>query len=523
MIKKIINFKSKNISSAAIILAVSYLCSRIIGLIRDRLLAGTFGAGDELDIYYCAFRIPDLVYSLIVMGAISAGFIPVFVSYRSKKNSGKEWVLANNILNLILFSTIIICGILIIIAPFIVPLIAPGFSEEKILWTVKLTRIMFLSPIFLSVSAILGGILQSFKKFFIYSLAPVMYNLGIIFGILFLIKPFGLYGLAFSVVLGAFLHMLIQIPSAISCGFHYRFILDLFDAGIRRILRLMPARTLSLAVSQINFLGMTIIASFLSSGSITIYNFSYNLYAFPLGIFGVSFAIASFPYLSESFAEKNLEKFVSIFSSACRKILFLIIPISFLFIVLRYQLVKVILGTGKFSLKDINLTSLTLSLFCIGVFAEALILLLIRGFFAIEDTFTPFFVGIISISVRLASALILIKYLDVAGLALGYSLGSFIYFSLLWILLKKKIGFLDERNIFVRLCKIVFSASVSAFFSYISLILTGFLIGSHTAFGCFIQGIICGSIGIFVYILISHILKLSEVNIVDEFLSILRK
>ena len=277
MIKKIINFKSKNISSAAIILAVSYLCSRIIGLIRDRLLAGTFGAGDELDIYYCAFRIPDLVYSLIVMGAISAGFIPVFISYRSKKNSGKEWILANNILNLILFSTIIICGILIIFTPFLVPLIAPGFSREKILWTVKLTRIMFLSPIFLSVSAILGGILQSFKKFFIYSLAPIMYNLGIIFGILFLIKPLGLYGLAFSPVLGAFLHMLIQIPSTISCGFHYRFILNLFDKGIRRILRLMPARTLSLAVSQINFLGMTIIASFLSSGSITIYNFSYNL------------------------------------------------------------------------------------------------------------------------------------------------------------------------------------------------------------------------------------------------------
>jgi len=203
MIKKFLNNKSKTIASAAIILGAASLVSRLLGLVRDRILAGQFGAGDELDVYYAAFRIPDLVYSILVLGAITAGFIPVFIDYL-QKDKKDAWHLANSILNIIGTSLIIVCFILIIFAPWLIKLIAPGFSPEKMALTVKLARVMFLSSFFLGISTILGGILRSFKRFLIYSFGPIIYNLGIIFGALFLVEDYGLLGLAYGVVLGYF-------------------------------------------------------------------------------------------------------------------------------------------------------------------------------------------------------------------------------------------------------------------------------------------------------------------------------
>ncbi|MBU1137184.1 murein biosynthesis integral membrane protein MurJ, partial [Patescibacteria group bacterium] len=190
MLKRILNNKSKTIAAAAVVLGAASLISRLLGLIRDRILAGTFGAGNELDIYYAAFRIPDLVYSLLVMGAISAGFIPVFINYL-KKDKKSAWQLASNILNLMTLSLIAVCVLLFIFSPWLMKLVAPGFSEDKLALAVGLTRVMFLSPLFLGASAVFGGILQSFKRFLVYSLGPIMYNLGIIFGALVLTKYFG--------------------------------------------------------------------------------------------------------------------------------------------------------------------------------------------------------------------------------------------------------------------------------------------------------------------------------------------
>jgi len=546
MLKRFLNHQSKNITSAAVILSVAYLLSRLLGLFRDRLLAGAFGAGDELDIYYAAFRIPDLVYSLLVMGVISAGFIPVFMAYKqgsgvgnqgvgiedqesggggqeSKAGSGKPkaddnspiWYLTNALLNLMVVTMLIVCGLLVIFSPWIISLITPGFSPEKISLTVKLTRIMFLSPFFLGLSAVFGGILQSFKHFFVYSLGPIMYNLGIIFGILFLVKPFGLIGLAWGVVLGSFLHMLIQLPSTILCGWHYQWIFDLTHQGIQRILKLMPARTLSLAVSQINFLVMTIIASTLSAGSLAVYNLAYNIYAFPLGIFGVSLAIAAFPHLSEYAAKKNWFDFVKNFSSTCRQILFLTIPAAVLFIVLSQHLVKVILGTGKFNQEDITWTWQTLQWFALGVFAESLVLLLIRAFFALENTLIPFLIGVIGVGVRLSAALVLSRYLEVSGLALGYSLGSFIYLILLWMFLRKKIiGLaagkvtgLDEKNIFITGFKIAIASLLAGLVSYFIIVF------KILAISVFLQGLLAGLSALLVYFLFVFLFRLPEVFI----------
>ena len=438
MFNKFFNSQAKTIGSAAVILGAASLVSRLIGLFRDRILAGRFGAGDELDIYYAAFRIPDLVYSLLVLGAVSAGFIPIFISYLQKDKS-KSWYLANSVLNLMALSLMAACALLIIFTPWLMELVAPGFSSEKLSLTVQLTRIMFLSPFFLGLSAVFGGILQSFRRFLIYALAPIMYNLGIIFGALVLVNYFGLLGLAYGVVLGAFGHMLIQVPAAYLCGFRWQPIADFRFEGVRRIFKIMPPRILSLALSQINFWLMTVLASFLTAGSIAVYNLAHNIWSFPLGVFGVSFVIAAFPKLSEAAQKKNIANFIKTFSGTARRIVFYTLPSAALFIILGRHIVRVILGTGRFNVGDIVLTCQTLSYFSIGLFAEALVLLFLRGFFAFEDTRTPFIIGFLVTLLRLPLAWILSRTMGVPGLALGFSIGSILYFILLLIFLRRKV------------------------------------------------------------------------------------
>lgn len=546
MIKKIFNSQSKTITSAAVVLGAASLVSRILGVLRDRILAGKFGAGDELDIYFAAFRIPDLIYSLLVVGALTAGFIPVFTSYwngRKKespdchpegaqrpknpsgddeifhfvqndtggdKNKEEAWYLANSILNILALGLIIACGLGIIFARQIIPLIAPGFNPEKISMTANLTRIIFLSPIFLGISGVFSGILQSFKNFLTFALAPILYNLGIIFGALFLTNYFGLYGLALGVILGGFLHMLVQIPPAISSGFHYKPVFNLAHEGVKRIGKLMLPRTLSLGVSQLNFIAMTFIASTLAAGSIAVFNFAYNIYALPFGIIAVSYAVASFPSLTESAVKKDWQGYAQNFSSTFRQILFFIIPASVFLIVLRAQLVRVILGAGKFDWSDTILTIESLQYLALGLFADSLILLMIRGFFALEDTITPAVISLVGTFVRLAGAFVFVKYFSVSGLALGYAIGSIITMILLWIFLEEKVGDLKQNEIIGAGFKILLSAAVAGLATYGMLHLVAPLVNMQTFVGIFIQGLSAGLVGIAVYATVGFLIKSQE-------------
>jgi putative peptidoglycan lipid II flippase len=512
MIRNFLNNQSKTIAVAAVILGAASLISRLLGLFRDRILAGRFGAGDQLDIYYAAFRIPDLVYSLLVLGAISAGFIPVFISYL-QKDKKEAWHLANSVLNLMALSLIAICALLIIMAPWIVKLVAPGFSSEKLSLTVQLTRIMFLSPFFLGLSAVFGGILQSFRRFLVYSLGPIMYNLGIIFGALVLVNYFGLLGLAYGVVLGAFLHMLIQIPSAYLAGFNWRPVFDFRFAGVRRIFKIMPPRVLSLAVSQINFWLMTVFASLLAVGSIAVYNLAHNIWSFPLGVFGISFVLAAFPKLSRAAQKKDKTAFVKTFSLTLRQILFFILPAAALFIILRVQIVRLILGTGRFDWQDTVLTYQSLAYFSIGLFAEALVLLFLRGFFAWEETKIPFLIGLLATAIRLSAAWYLAQSIGVPGLALGFSLGSIFYLILLFIVLRRKIGFLDGKNVFISGTKMIIAATLAGLTAYLSLSWLALLVETTVGLGLLIQSVLAGLFGLLIYLLFTWLFRLTELKL----------
>jgi len=519
MLKRLFNGQINSITVAAVLVATSSLVSRFLGIFRDRILAGEFGAGDTLDIYYAAFRIPDLVFNLLVLGALSAGFIPIFTGllkgpigkvkgFFSGKKNKEAWELASNVLNILVISLIMLCGLGIIFTPALMKLIAPGFSLEKQAMTINLTRIMFLSPIFLGISSVLGGILQSFKRFFIYSLSPILYNIGIILGALYLVPLWGIYGLAWGVVLGALMHMLVQLPAAISLGFRHRLKINFKNSNIKEIGIMMVPRTMSLAISQINLVVITIIASTLASGSLAIFNFANNLQSFPIGIFGISFAVAAFPTLSAmAFNKKEL---IKNFSSTVRQILFFIMPAMVLLITLRAQIIRVILGTGQFDWEDTVLTIDTLGFFAISLFAQATIPLLIRLFYARHNSKTPFFIGLFVAMLNIFLSLWLAGKLGVSGLALAFSIASIFNFILLWLIIRFEIGSLDEVKVLISTVK--FSAAAIA----CGIVVQGMklviwpYIDMTKFWGVFTQGAVAGIFGIFVYLAVCSLLRSEE-------------
>ncbi len=521
-----LNGQSRTITSAAIILAITSLASRFLGLLRDRLLAGQFGAGDTLDVYYAAFRIPDLVFNLLVFGALVAGFIPTFLSYwradagDNQKVSAEGWRFVNVILNLFFIVLLVIGGLFFIFTPYLMKLITPGFNPEKLALTVQLTRMMFLSPLLLGLSSVFGGVLESLKRFLIFSLTPIVYNFGIIFGVLFLVPRFGIYGLAGGVILGAFFHLVIQIPAVWSLGWRYKFILDFKDKGMRRVLGLMGPRVLTLAVGQLNFIAITIIASALAAGSLAIFNLSFNIWSFPLGIIAASLAIAAFPTLTANAQMKNWSAFVGNFSTTFRQIFFLIIPSSALFIILRAQIVRVALGSGKFNWENTILTAQSLMFLTFGLFAEALIMLLVRGFFAVEDTKTPFWLGLVSSIFRIGCAWVFSLVWGVAGLALGYSFGAIIYFLLLWVCLRRKIArlsgsaqrHLNEKEIIISVLKIVAASLLAGAAAWGMLRLIDNFVDMQTLLGVFAQGFIAGLAGLAVYFLAGLLFRSQEMG-----------
>src|SRR3989338_7822651 len=337
-------------SGGAVLIAFFTIISKLLGLFRDRLLASYFGAGSLLDSYYAAFKLPDLIFNTLVLGALASAFIPVFTRiWLADKDRALK--LSNTVLNYLMVALIILSALFVFLAPNIVNLIVPGFSGDQLRQTVDLTRIMLLSIIFFGISNVIGGILNSLKKFLTFSLAPVFYNLGIILGILIFYPAFGFVGLAWGVVLVSGLHFLIQLPEVIRSGWVYRFSWQITDE-VKRVFKLMLPRTLGLAAGQVNQLVITMVASTLMAGSIAVFNLANNLQSFPISIFGVSLAIAVFPVFSEALARADQDKFRTAFSIHFRRVIFLIIPVSIFILLLRAQLVRVILGSGNFDWSD---------------------------------------------------------------------------------------------------------------------------------------------------------------------------
>lgn len=532
MIKKLLakNFwnsrPSKSVMSAAFVITFSGLTSRLLGLVRDRLLASRFGAGDTLDVYYAAFRIPDLVYNFIVLGALSAAFIPVFTSLIFKNKEGENgesvvsdnsereeaWEVVNGMLNLSIFFILLISVIFFAFAPYLMRLITPGFSPEKIELVVKFTRIMFFSPLFLGISGIFGGVLTSFRRFFIYSLAPIFYNLGIILGIWFFVNFWGAIGLAWGVVFGSLLHMLVQYPAVRHLGFKYKqnFFTVFKNKHVKEIFMLMIPRVLGIAVNQVNLLVITIFASMLVSGSLAIFNFAQNLQGVVLGIFGASFAIAVFPVLSSMANPKDKDDFISAFSNTFRQIIFFVVPLSVFIFVLRAQIVRVVLGSGNFDWEDTILTFECLKIFSLSLFAQSTVPLLARAFYALHDTKTPFYIALVVEAANILAVLTFIERFEVIGLTMAFSLASILQMLLLFIVLQRKLGNLDRKNILISFSKIGLASFLAGASIQLVKSKVGLMVDIDTFPGIFLQLCLSSLIGILIFSLASYVLKSEE-------------
>ncbi|PIQ77071.1 murein biosynthesis integral membrane protein MurJ [Candidatus Peregrinibacteria bacterium CG11_big_fil_rev_8_21_14_0_20_46_8] len=432
---------------STLLLGFSFLLSKILGLVRDNMLAAQFGAlgGSgifNLDIYYAAFRLPDLIFNLLAYGVLSAGFVPLFVEIMKKDGQKRAFAFANDILHI----TLLIMGTLslafFVFAPWIMPAFVPGFSEEALRITVQITRLMLITPILFTIGNIASGINNSLNRFWPLALAPVSYNAGIILGIYFLAPQYGVFGVAIGVLAGAALHTLVQIPSIVQARYRYTFSKKIWTPKVREMIFISLPRIFGMSVQQIALIISTIIASTLAIGSLTIFNFAINIASLPVGLIGISTAIASFSALSKYAADRDTIKFAAEVRQGITSILLLLIPMALGLFIVREEVVTLLLSRGKFGPADIVLTSNTLAFLIFGLLFEGVIFLLARGFYALKNTRIPVAAGVIGVSLHLIGSYILTQVwtYGTAGLALAQSVAHIVNAGILLILLQRNIG-----------------------------------------------------------------------------------
>ena len=503
------NSSTGKLTRATIMIAFFSILAKIAGLLRDRVLAGTFGAGETLDVYYAAFRVPDTVFNLLVLGVLSAAFIQVLATaVREQKERAAN--LTGSVLTAVTAATGVLAGVLVVFAPILVSLIVPGFSEAQQIETVKLTRIMLLSPIFFGISSVLSSVLNTYRRFALVAAVPIVYNLAIMFGAIVLYPKFGISGLAWGVVLGAFLHMALQVPGVWRLGFR-RLAFNLSDPLVRLVGKLYVPRAFGMGgLNQISFVITAIIGSGLTAGSIAIYNLANNLQIVPVSVLAISFATVAFPILSEAFARGDKKSFMEVFNINLSQILFLIIPLSALMLVLRAQIVRLVLGAGAFGWADTIRTIDAFSLLVISLFAQSLIPLLSRAFYALRNTLIPVIAGFVAAGVNIFAALMLVGRMEVAGLAVAFSIAAVVNVVILFVALEFKFGNLVDSELVFKIEKILIATIVASTAAYATLFGVDPFLDTRTALGLLLQGIAAGIVGISVYLILGYIFKIPE-------------
>lgn len=520
MWNKLVKLESTfHIGQATLIIASFTLLSRIAGFVRDILLASRLGLSADSDIYFTAFRIPDLVYNLLILGTLSVAFIPVFSEYYLK-DKPRAFKIASSIMNISSIGMLMICLIIWLLARPLTKLVAPGFTPDQITQTADITRIMLLSPIIFTISNVLSSILISLKKFLIVNIAPLLYNVGIIFGIVFLYPRFGLEGLAYGVIIGALLHVGIQIPEAIRYGYRWKPQLDYKDGGVKRIGALFLPRIVGLDNSYVNLIIVSIIGSGLVTGSITAFNYANNIQAVALGIFALSSAIAIFPVLSEYFAKKDVKGFINALQHTIIRVLYFVIPITIALLLLRAHIVRLLLGHGRCDWNCTITTFDTLGILALGLVAQSLIPLFARSFYSRQNTRTPVAISLVGMFVNAILSYFLAQSLGVEGIALGFVIASTIQCILLFSALHKSLS--DESGggkknleifdatLVTQTFKIVLASMAFGVVTYGSLYLVAPFLNTRTVVGIFLQAAIATTFGGVVYIIFTRAMDVME-------------
>ena len=388
---QLLSYEVRGLHTAVYVIALSSLLSSLLALLRDRLLAHSFGASATLDIYYAAFRIPDLIF--VGVGALVSVYILIPELTRRSSQEQREYI--DTVLVGFSLVAVVVSLVAAILAPAILAALFPEITAAGSGATlVGLTRLMLLQPIFLGLSNIFGAITQVRQRYALYALSPLLYNIGIISGVVVFYPWWGLPGLAAGVVLGALLHVGIQLPSVFSDGFIHA-LPRAFQPGVfLDTVKISIPRALALSMNQVSFIGLVALAGTLVPGSIAVYMFASNLQAVPLAIIGASYSVAAFPILAAALSRGDRAFFIEHIANAARLVVFWSLPATAIIIVLRAHIVRVILGSGAFDWTDTRLTAAVLALLSLSLTAQGITFLLVRGYYASGRTFVPFAVAL---------------------------------------------------------------------------------------------------------------------------------
>lgn len=520
MVRRILSFLARDVEGmhkAAYLLAFSAFFSQILGLVRDRLLAHTFGASTSLDIYYAAFKVQDFIYFAIA-SLVSISILVPFLSEKIESNGESLKKFVNGLFTVFFGSIALASLVTYVFVPEIVSWLFPGLVAQGALPELSsLTRILLLSPLILGVSNLLASITQVYGKFFIYAFAPILYNVGIIIGIIFFFPVWGMPGLAYGVIVGALLHLLIQVPFIASLSLLPRFSLRPNLKEVGGIVRLSVPRMLALSANHIALLVLISFASMVGEGAISVLSFSINLQSVALSIIGASYSVAVFPTLARHFSRGEKEAFFEQLVSASRHIIFWSCIALVLFVVLRAHIVRVVLGSGAFDWDATRLTAACLALFVVSIVAQNLSLLFVRAYYASGSTSRPFWINLFSAAVTIVFAYVgftalpslptlqyflesLLRVEDIAGssilvLPLAFSIGAVFNTACYWYLIAREHpGF--SRRIFGTLFQSFAASVVAGFFTYKILEYFGTVFLVETFWEVFLQGLLAGCVGI---------------------------
>ncbi len=505
--------KYKIAKYAGIVIIATIFC-RILGLGREIVISNRFGAGIETDAFFIAFMIPNLLRSFLGEGALNSAFIPIFAEYLTNHDRKKAEYFASNVLNILIIILIIVVILGVWGAPLLINIIAIGFKSNiyKYELAVNLTRIIFPYIGFVAVAALFMGILNSYNHFLVPALAPAMLNISVIVFALTLSYKYGIFAIAWGVILGGIGQALIQTPVLIRKKIKYSFVVDFSDPGVKKLLKLLVPAMIGLAITQINVVVDRTIASTLIDGSISALYYSNRLVQFPLGAFGIAISIAIFPTLAKQTAKNDIAEFKKSLLFGLKILLFLTIPSAVGLMVLKDSLIRLIYEHGIFSRVATNMTASALLYYSIGLFAYACVRLITMSFYALKDTKTPVKIGIYIVFINIALDLILVRYLAHSGLALATSVAAILNLIILLKVLQDKIGDFELKSQLSFLVKII----VSSIFLGIICVLVNNYFGSvldlNNKYNQLIQVIASIFSGGLVYFIISYILDVKEVR-----------
>lgn len=515
------------ILSAASIITISSILSTLTGLLRNRLMVTYFYDGTNnnsvLDAYMVSFRLPELIFQLLVIGALSAAFIPVFSKYE-KQSKEQAFRMASSVLTITLLAFVFFSVIIFIFAkPLTQMMTGDTFTPEQIAMSVEMTRIMLFAQFFFAISNFLSGTIQAYKRFIIPALSPIAYNVGIILGIVVLSPYFGILGPTFGVILGAFLHFSLQIPLAIRLGFRYHPRIDLSHPGVKEIYSLMAPRTLALSITQIQPLATTFFATHLAGNSLTIINLAQLLMTFPIRIFGVPIAQAALPFLSHESNAGESERFKKLVIQSLNQISFFAMPASILLLILRVPIVRIAYGAKNFTWDATLTTGRVVAILALSVAAQAAVHILIRAFYSLHNTKYPLFVSFFSTLVFLFGSYIAVFMSDygLLGLAIAVSLSAVVEMILLLILLNKIVSINSVADLWIPQAKMFTASFLMAVFLWLPFRILDELVFDTTRTVDLIGlTITVSTIGMLTYILFAYLLQIQELKIVTQIISV---